>query len=189
MIGGSAVIAHNVRKCEGTPGSASNSSRSCIKRVVAGVGNLPLQRLHHALRHLVPVVDEGAEPVRIEDGADAIDRLVIGHRAAEHFEDPARCFVAHHDVVKAIEDESGIRFLLPQREFQRPTNMRQLRRTERSLAVDRRVTGADEQRVSLGQWHVEPAGKQLHHFPAWLRPAGLEKTQVPGRDAGFHRQL
>ena len=68
------------------------------------------------------------------------------------------------------------------------TNRLELRRTERPVAVQRGVPGADEQRIAFPERDVEHAGQQLHHLAARLRAAGFEEAQMTRRDAGLGRQ-
>ena len=60
---------------------------------------------------------------------------------------------------------------------------------ERPLAEDWGISGRGQEHVPLAQRHVEPLGEMQHHVAAWLRPSGLEKRQVPGRDAGIEGEF
>jgi hypothetical protein len=50
---------------------------------------------------------------------------------------------------------------------------------KRSLAVDRRVAGADQQCISFGERHVEHPREQLHHLATGLCAAGFEEAEMP----------
>src|SRR5205814_900324 len=82
--------------------------------------------------------------------------------------------LAHDEVPLAVDDQRGIRLLLTQHELQGAPYRFELRRGQRTLAVGRRVAGADEQGVAIAERHVEHAGEQLHHLAARLGAAGFE---------------
>jgi hypothetical protein len=66
-----------------------------------------------------------------------------------------------------------------------PARGGQRRVGEISLREHRRVTGRDQQRVTLAQGNLQPLGEVEDHVPAGLRAARLDKAQVTRRDVGL----
>ena len=60
---------------------------------------------------------------------------------------------------------------------------------EGTLAEDRRIARCYQQYVSLAQGYVELLGEMQQHLAARLRPASLEKRQMPGRYVGFQSEI
>jgi hypothetical protein len=50
---------------------------------------------------------------------------------------------------------------------------------ERALGVGGRVSGVQQEQVSLSQRQAEGLGETDHHAPAWDRPAALDEAEVP----------
>ena len=109
-------------------------------------------------------------------------------RTAEQRKDPHRRVVAHDGVPAAVHHDRGIRLLLRQDERERASHVRELRRAQLALLVRGSVAGGEEQRVLIGERHVEDGAEALHHVPARLGTAGFEEAEVAAGDLGLDRE-
>jgi hypothetical protein len=57
------------------------------------------------------------------------------------------------------------------------------------LAVNRCITGSQQQHVSLAQRHVEHVRQGEEHFPTWRCSASFEKADVASGNLGFQREF
>ena len=100
-----------------------------------------------------------------------------------------RRLVADADVPAPVDDDAGIRLLLPQDKIQRLAHRLQIPGRQSLVAIGRHEACGDVQGVALLQRQVERAAEQLHHFAARLRAAGFQKADVPSRYVGIARKL
>ena len=89
----------------------------------------------------------------------------------------------------AVDDDPGIRLLLPKNEIQRLAHRLQIIGRQSLIAIGRHEAGGDVQRVALVERQIERAAEQLHHLAARLRASGFQKAQMPRRNIGIARQF
>ena len=89
----------------------------------------------------------------------------------------------------AVDHDPRIRLLLPENEIQRLPHRLQIFGGQPLVAVGRHEACRDVQRVPLLERQIERTAEQLHHLAARLRPAGFQKTKMPGGHIGVGRQF
>ncbi|SAL12727.1 hypothetical protein AWB73_00416 [Caballeronia turbans] len=88
-----------------------------------------------------------------------------------------------------IDGERRIRLVPLQHEIDRAPRGGELRIGQRALAIQRRITGRDEQRVARAQRHVQSLGEAHEHFAARQRAARFDEAQMARGHIGDAREI
>ena len=110
---------------------------------------------------------------------DRRQRLVVEERRDE----PLRAVVRHEDVPAAVDDEGGIRLLLPQDELEGAAHLAHLRGGERRLPVHRGVAGRGESsfRARGGTSSTRASSRTMSRL-GWARPVSMKlrwRVEIP----------
>jgi hypothetical protein len=143
-----------------------------------------MKYLDHLAGELVPVQDELTQTFWMENHVHGVIRNVGFHlvRLVKDLEQTSGGFIANPDVPMSIDDDPGVRLLLPKNEIERLAHMLQIISRQAPIAIRRHEACCHVQRIALLKRQIERTSKQLHHLAARLRASGFQKTQMPGRD-------
>ena len=89
----------------------------------------------------------------------------------------------------SVEDHRRIGLVGPQKPVERLMHRCHLGFLERSLGVQRGVTGGEQQPVALAERDLEVLGQAQNHLAARPRSAGLEEAHVARGHVGLERKL
>jgi hypothetical protein len=102
-------------------------------------------------------------------------------------DEDADCTVRGDESPVPIDDERRIRLVALQHLVDGVSHGAQLGRVEVTLCEGRCVSGRQQERVAVAEWHLELLGELKHHLGARTCAAGLDEAQVARRHACLQR--
>src|SRR6266540_3501600 len=97
--------------------------------------------------------------------------------------------VSRNQVPAPVRHDGRKRLVPAQQLVERLSHRSHLRRIERSLSVDWRVSRGQQHRVAFAQRHVELLGEVDDQLPTRLRASRLDEAQVARRYLGLDRKI
>jgi hypothetical protein len=149
-----------------------------LKTRVGVAAKLALQAVGHLRCPAIKVDDAGGQAVRVEGHTPRVDRRgeQVGRQVVE--EQPAGG-VGQQELAGPVDDHRRVGLVTGEDGLERLADGVQVLVAERALGVGGRVSGVQQEQVSLSQRQAEGLGETDHHAPAWDRPAALDEAEVP----------